>query len=243
MQPDQNVELLRALRNAADTLVARQSIRDLETTLGRIVFAAVETVPGADAGGISITESGHVGSRVPTGPDVGKLDQLQSTLAEGPCITAVVEPPDNGVVHAGDLASAPDSDRWPNFAPQAAGQGYRSILSTQLSTEGGMRAALNLYSREPHVFDESAQTLAGLFSVQAALLLYGAEHAAQMEKALGTRDMIGQAKGILMERFDVDDDRAFQMLVRASQDTNVKLADVARWLTSPEGRRGAEQGE
>jgi len=107
-----------------------------------------------------------------------------------------------------------------------------------------MRAALNLYSAEVDAFDESARTLAGLFGLQAAVLLYGADQASHLSLAVESRDLIGQAKGILMERFDVDDQTAFQMLVRSSQDTNVKLIDVARWLTGNRrefrGRPGAE---
>ncbi|MBP2371929.1 GAF and ANTAR domain-containing protein [Pseudonocardia parietis] len=236
MQPEQTDQLVVSLRRAAHDLVARRSISDLEQTLGQIVAAAVDTVPGADAGGISMTEDGHVGSRVPVSEDVRKLDELQAQLNEGPCITAAQEPPADGIVYARDLACSPDADRWPNYAPQAVGQGYRSMLSTQLSTNGGTRAALNLYSHQPEAFNEVSRTIAGLFSVQAALLLYGAEHAAHMQQALGSRDVIGQAKGILMERFDVDGDRAFEMLVRSSQDTNIKLVDVAQWLTSAEGR-------
>jgi hypothetical protein len=105
------------------------------------------------------------------------------------------------------------------------------LLSTQLSTNGGVRAALNLYSRTAHTFDESARTTAGLFGLQAALLLYGANHARQLGQALASRDLIGQAKGILMERFRVNSEQAFRMLVSSSQNTNIKLVDVARWLT------------
>ncbi len=236
MQPDQTDALVASLRKAAYDLVAHHSMTDLETTLGQIVAAAVDTVPGADAGGVSMTEDGHVGSRVPTDEDIRKLDQMQSQLNEGPCITALSDPPDDGVVHARDLGARPDTDHWPHFAPLAVEQGYRSLLSTQLGTTGGIRAALNLYSHEAGAFDETSRTIAGLFGVQAAILIYGVSHAAQMQQALGTRDVIGQAKGILMERFDVDDDRAFQMLVRSSQETNLKLVNVARWLTSPAGR-------
>ncbi|MBP2367611.1 GAF and ANTAR domain-containing protein [Pseudonocardia parietis] len=239
MQPDQSDQLVVSLRRAAHELLGRRSISDLEQTLAQIVAAAVDTVPGADAGGISMTEDGTIGSRAPVGGDVRKLDELQAELTEGPCITAAMEPPADGIVHARDLASSPDADRWPRFAPQAVGQGYRSILSTQLSTNGGTRAALNLYSHEPDAFDDASRTIAGLFGVQAAVLLYGVDHAAHMQQALDTRDVIGQAKGILMERFDVDEDRAFQMLVRSSQDLNLKLIVIARWLTSPEGRHKA----
>ncbi|MBW0104703.1 GAF and ANTAR domain-containing protein [Pseudonocardia sp. KRD291] len=239
MQAEQSDELVIALRNAARDLIAHRSITDLEQTLDQIVAAAVETVPGVDAGGVSMTESKHVTSRSPTTGDVRALDELQSELREGPCVTAAEQPPEDGVVLVRDLADGPDAARWPRFAPRAVELGFRSMMSTHLSANGPRNAALNLYSRTPGVFDASARTVAGLFGAQAALLLYGAEHASQMAQALGTRDLIGQAKGILMERFRVDDDRAFQMLVRSSQDTNLKLVEVARWLTSSADQGGA----
>ena len=115
--------------------------------------------------------------------------------------------------------------------------GYRALMSTQLSANGGPRAALNLYSATADAFDEDARTLAGLFGIQAAMLLYGADTAANLQRAVDSRDQIGQAKGILMERFSLDDEAAFQMLVKSSQETNMKLTDVARWLTSETGKR------
>jgi hypothetical protein len=108
-------------------------------------------------------------------------------------------------------------------------------MSTQLSVNGGTRAALNLYSASPHAFDEESRTLAGLFGIQSSLLLYGADTAAQLQKAVDSRDLIGQAKGILRERFKVDDEGAFQMLVKSSQETNMKLTAVAQWLTEDTG--------
>jgi hypothetical protein len=115
-------------------------------------------------------------------------------------------------------------------------------MSVQLSLHGRRRSALNLYSRTPDVFDASAELTAGVFGLQAAALLHGADHAAELGKALDSRDVIGQAKGILMERFTVDDDEAFQLLVSSSQDTNMKLVDVAHWLTGEARARRAEAG-
>jgi hypothetical protein len=178
-----------------------------------------------------MVENGHITSRSPTNDEVRKLDDIQAELHEGPCITAVEYPPGDGVVLAQDLTGPPDADRWPRFAPQAVVHGYRSLLSTHLSTNGGIRAALNLYSRTANTFDESARTTAGLFGLQAALLLYGVNHARQLGQALQSRDLIGQAKGILMERFRVNSEQAFRMLVSSSQNTNIKLVEVARWLT------------
>jgi hypothetical protein len=231
MQPEKADSLVLALRSAARDLVSRRSISDLEQALTQIVATAVDTVPGVDAGGISMTENGHITCRSPTNDDIRKLDDIQAQLHEGPCITAIESPPDDGVVLAQGLTRPPDADRWPHFAPQAVAHGYQSLLSTQLSTNDGPSAALNLYSRAANTFDESARTTAGLFGLQAALLLYGVNHARQLGNALASRDLIGQAKGILMERFRVNSEQAFRMLVSSSQHTNIKLVEVARWLT------------
>jgi hypothetical protein len=240
MDPSQNDELVIALRAAARGLAGKRGIRDLEETLGQIVDAAVATIPGVDAGSISITEHGRVETRHPSTEAIRKLDETQSQLNEGPCLTAIEDPPESGIVIAQDF-TGDDAGRWPRFAPVAVETGYRALMSTQLSADGGPRAALNLYSHEADAFDDHARTLAGLFGVQAAILLYGADTAAHLQRAVDSRDLIGQAKGILMERFSLDDDGAFQMLVKSSQDTNLKLTEVARWLTSEVGERQARR--
>jgi hypothetical protein len=230
MHPGENDQLVVALRAAARALANRRSIRDLEDTLGQIVAAAVKTIPAVCAGSISMTEHGRIETRHPTSDDIRKLDQTQSELREGPCIDAIEEPPPTGIIVAQDLADD-DAQRWPRFAPRAVDVGYRGLMSTTLSTDNGTRAALNLYSQNPNAFSEYCCTLAGLFGAQATLLLYGTTHAMHLQKAVDSRDLIGQAKGILMERFKVDDEAAFQMLVKSSQDTNMKLTKVAQWLT------------
>src|SRR4051812_23493361 len=145
-------------------MAQRRSIRDLEQTLQEIVFAAVDTIPGVDAGSISITEHGRIETRHPTSDAIRKLDETQGALREGPCMAAIDDPPPSGILVAQDFEGA-DAERWPNFAPHAVEAGFRALMSTQLSTEGGMRAALNLYSQGPDAFDEHARTLAGLFGV------------------------------------------------------------------------------
>ncbi len=234
MTTDQDDQLLVALRAAARDMAKRPSIRDLEHTLGHIVASAVETIPGVDAGSISMTEHGRVETRHPTSEIIHKLDQTQSELNEGPCITAIEDPPENGLVIARDFAGA-DADRWPHYAPAAVEAGFRALTSTQLSINGGVRAALNLYSHAPDALDEHARTLAGLFGIEAALLLYGAEQAGHLQRAVDSRDLIGRAKGILMERFKTDDEGAFRMLVKSSQDTNIKVTAVAQWLNDNVG--------
>ena len=233
--------LVTSLRHAAVHLTKDRSIRDLEKMLNNLVAAAVETVPGVDGAGISRTEQGAVRSSHSTDGLVYELDELQSALGQGPCITAADDPPDDGIVVANDLGGA-DEARWPLFAPRCVQAGYRAIMSVTLSLQGRRRSALNLYGRDAGVFDDAARCTGGLFGVQAAALLHGADHAADLAHALETRDVIGQAKGILMERFTTHGDAAFQMLVSSSQDTNMKLVDVATWLVGEADSRRHEGG-
>ena len=238
MDTEQDEQLVIALRTAALALARHRSIRDLEDTLEQIVASAVDTIPGVTAGSISLTEAGEVQTRHPTSEAIGKLDRTQSELREGPCLTALEDPPESGTVIAQDLAGA-DGERWPRFAPHVVEAGFRGMMSTQLSVEGGVRAALNLYASEANVLDAHARTLAGLFGIQAALLVYGSDQARHLQRAVDSRDLIGRAKGILAERFSVDDETAFRMLVKSSQDTNMKLTAVAQWLTENAGTGAA----
>ena len=226
MDPDQSDDLVIALRHAARRLDVHRSIYDLEVTLAQIVASAVDTVPGADAGSISMAHGDLVETRHPTSGEIEKLDQVQGDLYEGPCITALNDPGGDGVVLAGDLAGE-DALRWPRFAPRAVECGYRSLMSTQLSADEHFRAALNLYSRAPNAFDEQARRVAGLFGVQAALLLYGSHHAGHLSGALETRVIIEQAKGYLARRHGESTDEAFVKLRAFARRSQRRLTAVA----------------
>lgn len=106
------------------------------------------------------------------------------------------------------------------------------MLSFRLSGRRWPTAALNLYADQVGVFDLAGRTTAALFADQAAIALHGAEHAAALDRALASRDVIGQAKGILIGRHHLTAEDAFRMLVEASQHANLKLRDVADWLIS-----------
>lgn len=228
-----------SLRRAARDLAAEGGLRDPDEILTRIVLSAVDTVPHADGAGVSVAADGTITSRSPSDETITELDRLQARLHEGPCVAALIEPPEDGMVLADDLAGE-DGVRWPRFGPEAVAAGYRSILSIQLGAGGGAHAALNLYASAPHVFDAGNRRVAGLFGAQAAVLLHGSEQARRMQRALDDGDLVGQAKGILMERFSVDDDGAFRMLVRTSRDTDRSLVELAQWLRSEARHRHAE---
>ena len=234
-----NDELVSALRRAVERMVEHGLEDDQDDMLTRVVEAAVETVPSAIGGGITRKEANSLRSSHAIDDQSRRLDELQAELNEGPCVSAADEPPSSGIFVAHDLAG-PDAERWPSFAPRAVELGVRSVLSISLSVSRGRRSSLNFYSADPNVFDDHACLTAGLFGLQAATLLYGADRAAGLNRALRTRDVIGQAKGILRERFDLTDDAAFQMLVTSSQETNMKLHDVAYWLVNERGHRDVD---
>lgn len=133
MDTGQDERLVIALRSAAHELTGLRSIHGLEQMLGQVVSSAVVTIPGMDAGSISMTRNGRIEAWYPTSDLVGKIDDQQSELHEGPCISALEDPPASGTVLATDLARA-GAQHWPHFAPVAVDAGYRALMSTQLAT-------------------------------------------------------------------------------------------------------------
>lgn len=232
---DTHSALLDSLDRAARDVRGQRAADDMDRALADLVSGAMRAVPNADGAGVTVSENSTITSRHPSSASVFVLDRLQAEHHEGPCVTAAERPAGDGMVYARDLRTRDSRGRWPRFAPAADDHGYRSMLSTHLTSAPGFHAALNLYSRAPDAFDESARTLAALFALQASALLYGTQHASHLKVAVETRDVIGRAKDILQERFHVDDDQAFHMLVRSSQDTTMGLVTAARWLVEHRG--------
>ncbi|MET7280551.1 GAF and ANTAR domain-containing protein [Kribbella sp. NPDC005582] len=196
---------------------------DLDATLVRITHGAVEAIPGIDSASISITaKHGEIRTLAPTDRRATEADELQYKLREGPCYSAAKGVP---VVQVDDLATDP---RWPEYGPRAvAAFGVRSQLAFQFNAEPDARGALNLYANRCDGFDPETRHLAAMFARLVAIALGWAQHDDNLNQALLTRQRIGQAIGIVMERYHLDSDRAFAFLVRVSQAGNVKLRDVA----------------
>lgn len=204
--------------------------------LQRIVDTARVVVPGADLG--SVTLRAPDGLRTACESDVlaSRLDEEQYRLDEGPCLEAT-RTPGLGLTFDRDLAA---SDLYPRFGPAAALLGVHSVLAVGLFPHGGPEprmGALNLYSHEVGGLDELDRDIALILAAHAstalaATLAWTAAdlRVSQLEQALSSRDVIGQAKGILMERRGITADEAFDTLRRASQALNVKLAEVAQTL-------------
>ncbi len=228
MSNPQSAHMLSALQGAARSLTSAER-PDSDTAIQQIVDSAVETVVPASGGGISCTDEVMGHAAYGTSEDVRGLDELQTRLRQGPCISSADHPAENSQVYARDLGGS-DRDVWPAFAPQATALGYRSMLSTQLSSAPGLHSALNLYAREPDAFDDEAQNIARLFSLQAATVLYEAGDAEHARRPMESRDLIARATGVLTERFRLGDREAFGMLVTVSRTTDTTLVGVARWL-------------
>jgi GAF domain-containing protein len=209
--------------------VARQlqeSHGDVEATLRSITASAVATVPQADDCGISyVIGRRRVEPRAWTGALPEDVDALQERLGQGPCMDAAWE---QEVVRVDDLAG---DRRWPAFAEEALALGVASMMCFQLFVVGDQLGALNLYSRTPHAFDDESQEIGFMFATHAAVALAGAEHEENLRRGMDTRDVIGQAKGILMERHKLTADQAFGVLARVSQEMNRRLVEVASEVT------------
>jgi hypothetical protein len=197
-----------------------------DSLLDDVVAAAVVLIPGVDEGSISmVVGRERVISRNPSGELPRVVDELQAETGEGPCLDAVFT---EQTVRVPDMAH---EERWPRFAARAAAAGAASMLTFQLYVLGDNLGALNLYSRRPFAFDEESERVGLLFATHAAVALVGSQQREHLERGMDTRDLIGQAKGILMERYQIDGPRAFLLLSRVSEQSHRKLRDVAEQLS------------
>ena len=199
---------------------------DVDRTLDSITSAAVHTVPGAEWASVSLVTRRHIDSRASTNELAREIDTLQTVFDEGPCLDALRQ---HQTVRVTDFAT---ETRWPRFAAEASRRGAGSLLSFQLFTEGDNLGALNLYATKPHAFDAESETVGLIFASHAAIALSAARQEQNLRSAMDGRDLIGQAKGILMERHNLTAVQAFQVLVRSSSHTNRKLFDLAEELTT-----------
>ncbi|HJR44699.1 MAG TPA: GAF and ANTAR domain-containing protein, partial [Actinomycetota bacterium] len=165
-----------------------------------------------------------------------EIDKIQYSSNEGPCVAAI----DDGEIKRIEAVS--EEKRWPEFCRRAEKHGFRSGLSLPLKMNGTV-GALNLYALTEGAYDERSQAIAEIFARQVTIALQNAETylatrdlADGLNTALQSRDMIGQAKGILMERENISDEEAFEMLKRISQNSNIKLRDVAQKVIDEKAR-------
>jgi ANTAR domain/GAF domain len=214
----------------AQTASALMSAGTITGTLQQVVDLAVATIEGCDFAGIFLVDGGVVTTRVLTDPVVAEIDALQHDAGEGPSLDAIGEP---GTFYADDLT---DDSRWTTFGPQAASAGIRSVLAMHLQANN-VAGTLNLYARYPRAFGVIDRAKGLVLAALAGLAFTAPEpeedetrRLHDMQWALATREVIGEAQGILMERERITSSQAFEILHRASQYLNIKLREVAQNL-------------
>ena len=208
----------------------------VDATLERLLQAATSALSCAEAGVIFTGRRQQIETVAATSDLVAKLDLIQLELGEGPDIDVLEE--DRSLVVVADTAH---DERWPAWGAQVAEAGIRSMLGVRLWTDGRAIGSLNFYDPAPDHFDRTDCEVAPIMARHAAIALDHARDSENLWKAIDARKVIGQAQGILMERFDMDADGAFSVLSRYSQDHNIKLHAVAMRLVQtrdlPRGRR------
>jgi hypothetical protein len=203
---------------------------DLPTVFERVAALAVSSVQACDEASISVLgERGRMSTPSATAQVAVELDAEQYRGGAGPCVSALI-----GEEPAAYSAEVASDKRWPEFGRTAAARGFGSVFSRRFDA-GGSVAGINFYARNTNAFsdgDKIAATLLAAFAGVVTALVCERTETMHLREALQSRDVIGQAKGILMEREKVTAEEAFELLRKTSQKVNRKLRDLAEELAT-----------
>ncbi|HEY0449692.1 GAF and ANTAR domain-containing protein [Actinophytocola sp.] len=216
--------LATALARMARDLLSQETVQQ---TLDRIVAHAVSLVRGCEFAGILTVEGGRLRTLASSDEAARESDRIQVELGEGPCLDSTLE--EHHVFRIADVTTA--EDRWPRYAPKARELGIGSAMGFLLYTRDRNLGALTLYGRAPNAFTEHSEHVGWLLASHAAVAFASARSDAQLQQAVASRQEIGEALGIVMERHKLTGQQAFEMLRKESQERNVKLRELARMLT------------
>ena len=196
---------------------------DTQHTLQRSVLLATELIPNCHYAGISMVHRNRtIDTPAATDELVNRGDELQYVLGEGPCLDAIWH---YDTVISANLA---EEERWTRWAPRVAAElNIRSMLALRLFTSTELVGGLNLYSKDIDAFDEDDAYTGTYLAAQIAVAIAEEQQTESLRIGALNRTIIGQAQGILMERYKVDADQAFNVMRRVSQDNNTKLIRVA----------------
>ncbi len=200
---------------------------DPEEAAATLTTGAIQLIPGVDFACVTVAHrDGTISTLGATDPTAAAINSVQQQAGEGPCLTALWESP---LVEVPDISEA---DRWPMYAQAAETLGIRSMVAVRLYLEQQALGAMSLYSRTARVFTDEIVTAARVYAAHAAVAIDGATERRQLHTAIDSRDLIGQAKGILMERYQLTGAQAFSMLVKTSQNRNIPLRALVEQLTT-----------
>lgn len=195
----------------------------MDETLDAVVQFALQAENCTHAGVALVTRGRGAEIGAITDPVVETLYRIQIEAGQGPMLAAL----------SGDTITVLDvatDDRWPRWQTAAAAAGIGSVLHVPMRAGDRTTGVLSLFNTEPKAFTADDEAIAHILARHASVAVATARQEASMAQAVDARKLVGQAMGILMERFDMDGDQAFAVLRRYSQDTNTKLRDVAQQL-------------
>ncbi|MGE2734271.1 GAF and ANTAR domain-containing protein [Mycolicibacterium vaccae] len=201
---------------------------DAESVIAELAEHAAVEIPGAQYAGITLTKNArNIDTPAATSEWPVLLDKIQQRHLEGPCLSAAWE---EKTVHVADLQH---DDRFPNYRRDALAETpIRAVMAFQLFIADETLGALNIYAEQPNVFGPESRTLGLIFAAHSSVAWNSARRDEQFRRALASRDIIGQAKGMVMERYGVNAVQAFEVLRKLSQDSNVPLHRVATDLVA-----------
>jgi GAF domain-containing protein len=201
---------------------------DSDTVIAELAEHAAIEIPGAQYAGVTVTRNAkHIDTPAATHKWPILLDEIQQGHREGPCLTAAWE---ERIIHVANLET---DDRFPLYRRDALEQTpIRSIMAFQLFIADETMGALNVYAEQPYAFDQSSKDIGRIFAAHSSVAWNAARRDEQFKRALSSRDTIGQAKGMIMERYGVDAVQAFEVLRKLSQDSNMPLVQVATELVA-----------
>jgi GAF domain-containing protein len=201
---------------------------DSETVIAELAEHAAVEIPGAQYAGVTITRNAkHIDTPAATHKWPILLDEIQQRHREGPCLTAAWA---EKIIHVANLET---DDRFPLYRRDALEQTpIRSVMAFQMFIAGQTMGALNVYAEQPNAFGQMSRDLGLIFAAHSSIAWNAARRDEQFKRALASRDVIGQAKGMIMERYGVDAVQAFEVLRKLSQDSNLPLVQVASELVA-----------
>jgi GAF domain-containing protein len=240
--PD-GLDLLQRLDDVTGALADLSDVLTRTEDLGRVLQRSVEQVtraiPGADMASVSILRDNSTTAETvaSSSEQTWVIDEDQYAAGDGPCLEAAR----TGRVVRVSVEQA--TERWPEFTRSARAAGVASYLSAPLHVDEEFAGSLNLYSERAHGFGDLDEAILRLYTTAAAAAIANTRRytqardlATQLGQALDSRAVIDQARGILMATHGIDAEQAFALLAKESQNTNVKLREVAARLVESIGR-------
>ncbi len=213
-------ELVQQLYGRPDT--------DSDTVIAELAEHAAVEIPGAEYAGVTVTRNAkNIETPAATHKWPILLDEIQQRHREGPCLTAAWE---EKTIHVADLET---DERFPLYRRDVLEHTpVRSVMAFQMFIESETMGALNVYAEQPNAFGQESRAIGLIFAAHTSVAWNSARRDEQFKRALASRDTIGQAKGMIMERYGVDAVQAFDLLRKLSQDSNVPLVQVATELVA-----------